>query len=135
MIFKNGVYLKIQPEMAEGLPLIDAAYHDMAIDFECVVTSANDGRHMAGSLHYAGRAVDLRTRDLHPDTIGKLVLSLRRYRYSASSNSLASGAKMKMADNESPFLITNDGIPPFSLFGNCKHQLCSFLRLSLEIVQ
>lgn len=78
MEFKNGVYLDVQPEMARGLPLIDAAYHDMAIDFECVITSANDGRHMDGSLHYAGRAVDLRTRDLHPDIIGKLVLSLRR---------------------------------------------------------
>lgn len=78
MHFKNGVYLKLEPEMAEALPLIDAAYTDLAIDAECVVTSANDGRHMDGSLHYVGRAVDLRTRDLHPDVIGKLVLALRK---------------------------------------------------------
>ena len=78
MEFKNGVYLKIQPEMAMALPLIDGAYHDIDADAECVVTSANDSRHMDGSLHYEGLAVDLRTRDLHPDAIQRLVLALRR---------------------------------------------------------
>jgi hypothetical protein len=77
MHFKNGVYLDIQPEMAKGLPLIDAAYDDLGLDAECVVTSANDGRHMDGSLHYLGRAVDLRTRDLHEDVIRKLANALR----------------------------------------------------------
>lgn len=78
MEFKNGVYLSIQPKMAEALPLIDAAYNDIGFDAECVITSANDSRHMSGSLHYAGLAVDLRTRDLHPDAIQRLVLALRR---------------------------------------------------------
>ena len=31
----------------------------------CVVTSVNDSRHRIGSLHYQGRAVDLRTRHLN----------------------------------------------------------------------
>jgi hypothetical protein len=58
--------------------LIDLAYEDLGLDAECVVTSANDGRHMDGSLHYVGRAVDLRTRDLHPDIAEQLVLALRK---------------------------------------------------------
>ena len=78
MHFKNGVYLNLQPEMAKGLPLIDLAYSDLELDAECVVTSADDGRHMAGSLHYAGRAVDLRTRDLHEEVIRKLANALRK---------------------------------------------------------
>ncbi|HEX9768458.1 MAG TPA: hypothetical protein VGA50_04705 [Kiloniellales bacterium] len=32
----------------------------------CVVTSARDGRHSRGSLHYAGLAIDLRSLDLPP---------------------------------------------------------------------
>lgn len=32
---------------------------------ELVITSANDGKHMNGSKHYTGEALDLRTRDLH----------------------------------------------------------------------
>ena len=78
MRFKNGVYLDIQPEMAKGLPLIDAAYSDLGLDTECVVTSANDGRHMDGSLHMVGRAVDLRTRDLHEEVIRRLANALRK---------------------------------------------------------
>ncbi len=31
---------------------------------ECVLTCGRDGVHMVGSLHYVGRAVDLRTIDL-----------------------------------------------------------------------
>ena len=31
---------------------------------ECIVTSLNDGKHSANSLHYSGKAVDLRTNHL-----------------------------------------------------------------------
>ncbi len=33
----------------------------------CVITSARDGKHMPGSAHYAGKAVDLRSKHLHRD--------------------------------------------------------------------
>lgn len=33
---------------------------------ECIITSARDGQHSANSLHYVGKAMDIRTRD-QPD--------------------------------------------------------------------
>lgn len=78
MLFKNGVLLKLQPEMAQALPLIDYAHDDIGLDRGAVVTSANDGRHMDGSLHYEGQAVDLRTRELNQLMIGKLAAALRK---------------------------------------------------------
>lgn len=78
MIFKSGVELKIQPFMASALPSIDLAHHDVEIDRLAVVTSANDSKHMLGSLHYTGLAVDLRTRDLAEPVILRLTAALRR---------------------------------------------------------
>ena len=40
---------------------------------DCVITSATDGKHGRGSLHYAGLAIDLRTRNLDSDE--KLLIS------------------------------------------------------------
>jgi hypothetical protein len=43
-----------------------------------VVTSGLDGRHKKGSLHYAGLAVDLRSRYFVPSTRKKVTRELRR---------------------------------------------------------
>jgi len=36
-------------------------------NFDCVITSLNDGQHMKGSLHYAGHAVDFRIKHVGKD--------------------------------------------------------------------
>lgn len=77
MIFKPEVNLALQSDMAKALPLIDLAHQDMDLERGAVITSANDGTHMQGSLHYTGLAVDLRTRDLAPATIALLAAKLR----------------------------------------------------------
>jgi len=65
MKIKEGVHipgLKIQ--MRKTLSIADKIWHNLGQ--ELVITSALDGTHSAGSLHYYGFAVDLRTRYFTP---------------------------------------------------------------------
>lgn len=52
----------LQPEMQPVLRHASLAWKDF-VGEELVVTSARDGRHSSGSMHYYGYAVDLRTWD------------------------------------------------------------------------
>ncbi len=76
MLFKPGVKIfGITPELMTGLLVADGIYH--AQGFKMVVTSVVDGRHSLTSLHYAGQAADLRTRNMGTDDtkqeIGNLI--------------------------------------------------------------
>lgn len=44
---------------------VAALIHRERFNADLVVTSARDSMHNTGSLHYVGKAADLRTRDLH----------------------------------------------------------------------
>ena len=60
---KPGVNLEgIQPQLVMAAQVADEVYTSNG--FALTITSANDSQHMEGSLHYQGRALDLRTRDL-----------------------------------------------------------------------
>jgi hypothetical protein len=56
----------LRPEMLVALMAAQEVYRELGQPL--VVTSAVDGRHSITSLHYAGCAVDLRTRDLGEST-------------------------------------------------------------------
>jgi len=60
---KAGVKPKgMQPEIL--LAIIVARDVCQRLGKECVITSLTDGKHSKNSLHYSGKAVDLRTRDM-----------------------------------------------------------------------
>lgn len=63
MIYKSGVPETLQVEMYRLLPVIDYITSEIC-GRTAIITSTTDGRHMLGSKHYKGLAVDLRTRDL-----------------------------------------------------------------------
>ncbi len=67
MRFKTGVYVRgISPELLVGLAVMDKVYEENG--YRMTVTSVSDSRHSEKSLHYSGRAADLRTYDLGPET-------------------------------------------------------------------
>jgi hypothetical protein len=54
----NGLNVAMRPALLEWEKICSA------YGVECVVTAGTDGEHSAGSMHYYGYAVDLRTRDM-----------------------------------------------------------------------
>jgi len=64
MRYKDGVIMyNMHPEI-DRLLLDDSAldqYFLRKLNRECVVTAGRNGRHMKKSLHWKGRAVDIRT--------------------------------------------------------------------------
>jgi hypothetical protein len=60
---KHGVRIHgLRPEMTLAAFIVSGVYEEYG--FPCVITSAIDGKHSVGSFHYAGAALDFRTRDI-----------------------------------------------------------------------
>lgn len=77
MIFvKPGVSISgLRPEILLAVIAAERVYAEAGHDL--TITAGLDGKHMAGSLHYAGAAVDLRTRDVPADKIPGIVARLK----------------------------------------------------------
>ena len=70
--FKDGVKLDgIEPEALHILVTAGFIWRETFHGVDCVCTSALDSRHMTGSLHYKGLAVDLRTYTLPGGYVGE----------------------------------------------------------------
>ena len=63
---KPGVRLHgIEPQMILAMYIAAECCRELGTD--CTVTSVVEGKHGAKSLHYVGRAIDIRTRTLTPE--------------------------------------------------------------------
>lgn len=59
---KKGVSIRgLHPQMLVAWDAVEEVYDEYNVD--AVLTSAVDGTHSLGSLHYVGYAIDTRTRD------------------------------------------------------------------------
>lgn len=71
--FKEGVLIdNIRPEMVIGMVVAHASYQEHGLDLW--ITSANDRTHSETSLHYAGQALDYRTRHV-PGEASKIAIA------------------------------------------------------------
>lgn len=76
LMLKPGVRVSgLRPEILLAVVVAERAYEAMGVD--CVITACVDGKHSPSSLHYAGAAVDLRTRDVPTEQRAALAARLR----------------------------------------------------------
>lgn len=67
-MIKAGVDLRgLTPQMAVAYTIASLIYH--RYEQPCWITSGSDGKHGPNSLHYQGKALDLRTRHLTVEQI------------------------------------------------------------------
>ncbi|MDX2221134.1 MAG: hypothetical protein SFV21_00205 [Rhodospirillaceae bacterium] len=76
---KPGVRLHgLRPEMAVAVTIVNGVLAEIPV--KTVITSAIDGRHGHGSLHFVGAAIDIRSREIPParlaETKDKLAAAL-----------------------------------------------------------
>jgi hypothetical protein len=75
-MLKLGVDLRgIHPVWGIAYPIIQRVFDQFG--YECIVTSANDSKHGPNSLHYKGKALDLRTKHLQVMDKGKLMQAIK----------------------------------------------------------
>ena len=69
-MLKPGVRITgMRPEILLAAVAAERVYEEAGHDF--TITACVDGKHMTGSLHYAGAAIDVRTRDFQPADVQK----------------------------------------------------------------
>jgi hypothetical protein len=76
-MIKPGVDLRgLTPQMAIAYTIACAVYQRHC-NTVCTITSASDGKHGVNSLHYKGKALDLRTFNVPTAALPLLVQSLK----------------------------------------------------------
>ena len=69
MNLKPGVKLSPQVAMCVALDAADRLWRELGAHGGVIITSARDGNHSRGSLHYVDLALDFRTHNLADDDV------------------------------------------------------------------
>ncbi len=76
LFLKPGVRLTgIRPELIIAVIAAERVYEEAGLDF--TITGCVEGKHSIGSLHYAGAAIDIRTRNVPAAEAPKLVARIK----------------------------------------------------------
>lgn len=76
MRIKDGVDIRgLSTEILLGLQIAREVLGSYGI--ELVITAALDGKHRADSLHYRGKAVDIRSREIPPTIVRDVISDLK----------------------------------------------------------
>jgi hypothetical protein len=76
LFLKPGVRITgLRPEILLAAVAAERVYEEAGHDF--TITACVDGKHMAGSLHYTGAAIDVRTRDIPLADVQKLIARIK----------------------------------------------------------
>ena len=71
--------IKVKTGVTPKMLVIMAAMANTAeeMGFVAVVTSGRDSKHMTGSKHYTGNALDFRTHNFSPETLAQIMSSMK----------------------------------------------------------
>ncbi len=76
LMIKPGVRITgLRPELLVAIIAAERVYEEAGHDL--TLTACVDGKHMAGSFHYSGLAVDIRTNDVPALEVPKLVARIK----------------------------------------------------------
>lgn len=76
LFLKPGVRIAgLRPELLLAVVAAERVYEEAGHDL--TITACVDGKHTAGSLHYAGAAIDIRTRDIPLADVQKLIARIK----------------------------------------------------------
>ena len=78
--FKQGTVVRLlDTALIPGLVALLTFMESILDITEITVTSVNEGRHMSGSLHYQGRALDIRSKIYEPEKVAKVVAEFKQF--------------------------------------------------------
>lgn len=76
LFLKAGVRITgMRPEILLAAVAAERVYEEAGHSF--TITACLDGKHTTGSLHYAGAAIDVRTRDIALAEVQKLLVRIK----------------------------------------------------------
>jgi hypothetical protein len=76
LYLKPGVRITgMRPEILLAAVAAERVYQEVGHNF--MITACVDGKHMAGSLHYTGAAIDVRTHDVPVAQLQQIVTHIR----------------------------------------------------------